>query len=64
MPGGTFTVRTTISPGNYAWVEVEDSDPTRCHGLDIVRALATDCGIDGDDAVRVVWARFDWLSHA
>jgi anti-sigma regulatory factor (Ser/Thr protein kinase) len=41
MRGGTFTVRTTISPGNYAWVEVEDSggpwtsaisDPTRRHG--------------------------------
>jgi anti-sigma regulatory factor (Ser/Thr protein kinase) len=73
MPGGTFTVRTTISPGNYAWVEVEDSggpwtpainDPTRRHGLDIVCALASDWGIDGDDAVRVIWARFDWPSHA
>lgn len=73
LPSGTFTVRTIISPDNYVWVEVEDSgghwapatsDPRRCHGLDIVRALATDCGIDGDDAIRVVWARFDWLSHA
>jgi serine/threonine-protein kinase RsbW len=71
MPGGTFTVRTTISPGNYAWIEVEDSggpwapaisDPTRCRGLDIVRTLASDWGIDGDDAVRVIWARFDWPS--
>lgn len=73
LPGGIFTVRATISPGHYAWVEVEDSggswtpatsDPTRCHGLDIVRALATDCGIDGDDTIRVIWARFDWPSHA
>ena len=73
MPGGTFTVRTTISPGNYAWVEVEDSGgpwtraisgPTRRHGLDIVCALASDWGIDGDDAVRVIWARFDWPSPA
>lgn len=73
VPGGIFTVRTTVSPGNYAWVEVEDSggpwapatsDPTRRHGLDIVRALTSDWGIDGDDTVRVIWARFDWPSHA
>src|SRR5262249_47417713 len=25
LPRGTFTVRATISPGNYVWVEVEDS---------------------------------------
>ena len=25
LPGGIFTVRATISPGNYAWVEIEDS---------------------------------------
>ena len=69
LSGGIFTVRTTISPGNYAWVEVEDNggpwapaigNPTRRHGLDIVRALASDWGIDGDDAARVIWARFDW----
>lgn len=73
LPGGIFTVRATISPGNYAWVEVEDSggswapainDSTRRHGLDIVRALASDWGIDGDDTVRTIWARFDWHSHA
>jgi serine/threonine-protein kinase RsbW len=69
LSSGIFTVRATISPGNYAWVEVEDSggpwapaisDPTRRHGLDIVRALASDWGIDGDDTVRVVWARLNW----
>jgi anti-sigma regulatory factor (Ser/Thr protein kinase) len=72
LPGGTFTVRTTTSPGNYAWIEVEDSgglwapaisDPTRRHGLDIVCTLASDWGIDGDDTVRTIWARFDWPSH-
>ena len=73
LPGGTFTVRATISPGNYAWVEIEDSggpwasavsDPTRRHGLDIVRALASDWGVDGDDAVRTIWARFEWPGYA
>ena len=73
LPGGIFTVRATISPGSYAWVEVEDSggpwappinDSTGRHGLDIVRALATDWGIDGDDTVRTIWARFDWSSDA
>jgi serine/threonine-protein kinase RsbW len=67
LPGGVFTVRATISSGNYTWVEVEDSggpwapgisDSTRRHGLDIVRALASDWGIDGDDTVRTIWARF------
>jgi serine/threonine-protein kinase RsbW len=73
IPGGTFTVRATISPGTYAWIEVEDSGgswtpaishPTRRHGLDIVCALASDWGIDGNDTVRIIWARFDWSSHA
>ena len=73
LHGGTFTVRATISPGNYAWVEVEDSggswtpaisDHTRRHGLDIVGALASDWGIDGDDTVRTIWARFDWPNYA
>jgi serine/threonine-protein kinase RsbW len=73
LPSGTFIVRTTISPDNYVWVEIEDCggpwapavrDPTRCHGLDIVRALASDWGIDGEDTVRTTWARFDWPSHA
>jgi anti-sigma regulatory factor (Ser/Thr protein kinase) len=73
LSGGIFTVRATISPGSYAWVEVEDSggpwapdinDSTRRHGLDIVRALANAWGIDGDDAVRTIWARFDWPSYA
>jgi serine/threonine-protein kinase RsbW len=69
LSGGTFTVRAKISPGNYVWIEVEDdgghSAPRKCgsaghHGLDIVRALATDWGINGDHTTRTIWARFDW----
>jgi serine/threonine-protein kinase RsbW len=71
LPGGTFTVRAALSPGDYAWVEVEDSggpwtavisDPTGRHGLDIVRALASDWGIGGNDTARTVWARLNWPS--
>src|SRR5438067_10751731 len=50
LPGGTFTVRAKVSPGDYAWIEVEDDgggpltpairDSTGRHGLDIVRARA------------------------
>ena len=69
MPGGTFTVRARVSHGDYAWIEVEDDggpwtpaidDPDRCHGLGIIRTLASDWGIDGDDRARTVWARLDW----
>jgi anti-sigma regulatory factor (Ser/Thr protein kinase) len=69
LPGGIFTVRATISPGNYAWIEVEDNgapwapaigDSTRRHGLDVVHALASNWGIDGGDTLRTIWARFDW----
>jgi hypothetical protein len=44
-------------------IEVEDnggpwtvarSDPTRHHGLDIIRALATDWGINGDHTTRTI----------
>jgi serine/threonine-protein kinase RsbW len=69
LPGGTFTVQATVSPDAYARIEVEDDggpwkegmiDPTRHHGLDIVRALADEWGIDGDRSTRTIWARFDW----
>lgn len=69
MPGGSFTVYANLSPGDYAWIEVQDSggpwmakpgDPERPHGLDIVRSLASDWGIDGDHTIRTIWARFDW----
>jgi serine/threonine-protein kinase RsbW len=69
LPGGTFTVRAILSPGQYTRIEVEDngglwtpavSDLTRRHGLDIVRALASDWGIDDGQRGRTAWARFDW----
>ena len=69
LPGGTFTVRAMISPGQYVRIEVEDDGgqwtPTtgavaQHHGLDIMRVLASDWGIDGDHTSRVVWTRFDW----
>ena len=72
LPGGTFTVRAKISPGDYAWIEVEDdggpwvpatSGLTRCHGLDIIQALASGWGVDGDQPTRTIWARFDWPDH-
>jgi anti-sigma regulatory factor (Ser/Thr protein kinase) len=68
LPGGTFTVRAIVSPDLYAQVEVQDDggpwnqgivDPTRHHGLDIVRAVADEWGIDGDHTTRTIWARFD-----
>jgi len=69
LPGGTFTVRATVSPGRYARVEVKDNggpwmqatmDSARHHGLNIIRALADAWGSDGDHANRTIWARFDW----
>jgi len=69
LPGGTFTVRAMISPGRWVRIEVEDnggpwtprmSDPTQHHGLDIVRTLANECGIDGNHIGRTAWARFGW----
>jgi len=68
LPGGTFTVRATVSPDLYARIDVQDDggpwnqgmiDPTRHHGLDIVRAVADEWGIDGDHTSRIIWARFD-----
>jgi serine/threonine-protein kinase RsbW len=69
LPGGTFTVRARISPGDHTQIEVEDGggpwtrgtrDNAGHHGLDIVRSLATDWGIDGGYTTRTIWARFDW----
>jgi anti-sigma regulatory factor (Ser/Thr protein kinase) len=69
LPGATSTVRAKISPGSSAWIEVEDdggpSIPairahTGHHGLEIVRALATEWGIGGGHTTRTIWARFDW----
>ena len=67
--GGTFIVRATVSTDLYARIEVQDDggpwnqgmiDPTRHHGLDIVRAFADEWGINGDYTSRTIWARFNW----
>ena len=69
LSGGTFTVQAIISLGLYTRIEVRDDggpwnqamvDPARHHGLDIVRAVADEWGIDGDQTGRTIWARFDW----
>ena len=69
LPGGTFTVRVVISQEHYARIEVQDGggpwnqgmiDPARHHGLDLVRAVVDEWGIDGDHTTRTIWARFDW----
>ena len=71
-PGGTFTVRVRLTSCDHAQIEVEDdggawapeaNDSTGHHGLDIVRALATAWGIDGDQMTRTIWARFDWRDN-
>jgi anti-sigma regulatory factor (Ser/Thr protein kinase) len=70
-PGGTFTVRATLYPGDYAWVEVIDQggpwtagkdDDEHGRGLAVVGAIAGDgnWGIEGDTSVRVAWFRLDW----
>jgi serine/threonine-protein kinase RsbW len=68
LSGGTFTVRATVSQDHHVRIEVQDDggpwnqgmiDPTRHHGLDIVRAVADEWGIDGDNTTRTIWARFD-----
>jgi serine/threonine-protein kinase RsbW len=73
LPGGTFTVRAVISRGDFVRVEVQDNggpwtavtaDATGHHGLDIVRALATNWGIDGDNSTRTAWATFNWTSRS
>jgi serine/threonine-protein kinase RsbW len=69
LPGGTFTVRATVSPEDYARIEVQDNGgpwtpastgSARHHGLDIIRAVADEWGIDDGHATRTIWARFDW----
>ena len=73
LPGGTFTIHVKINPSHYAWIGVEDdggpwmaigSDPTRPHGLEIVRALASRWGVDSDQTTRTIWATFDWAGRA
>lgn len=70
-PGRVFTVRATLYPGDYAWVEVVDQGGTWAdashgdedgRGLAIVASVAGDgnWGIEGNAASRVAWFRLDW----
>jgi anti-sigma regulatory factor (Ser/Thr protein kinase) len=70
-PDRTFTVRVTVYPGDYAWVEVIDQggawaadghDEEHGRGLTIVASVAgkDNWGIDGNSAARVAWFRLDW----
>jgi serine/threonine-protein kinase RsbW len=72
LPGGTFTVRIVVSRGDFVRIEAQDNgapwtpssaDPTGQHGLDIVRALATTWGIDGNHTGRTAWAVFNWPNN-
>jgi serine/threonine-protein kinase RsbW len=71
LPGGRFTVRAYLYPGDYAWVGVEDqggewadAPPGDEHGrgLAIVAAIAGpgNWGIDGNTGCRVAWYRLNW----
>ncbi|HEX4089280.1 MAG TPA: ATP-binding protein [Trebonia sp.] len=66
-PAGTFTVRLTLYPDDYAWVEVIDqggewTSDRRRQGLTALAAIAGEgnWGVDGDTACRVAWFRLDW----
>jgi serine/threonine-protein kinase RsbW len=66
-PAGEFTVRVTLYPYEYAWVEVIDqggewTSDERRHGLNALAAIAGDgnWGIDGDEACHVAWFRLNW----
>ena len=74
-PDRTFTVRVTLYPGDYAWVEVIDQggtwaadefDDEHGRGLAIVAGIAGDgnWGIDGDAACRAAWFRLNWHPNA
>jgi serine/threonine-protein kinase RsbW len=71
QPGGRFTVRADLYPGDHAWIEVIDQGgpwtppkPGVEHGrgLAIVEAIAGDgnWGIDDCTACRVAWFRLNW----
>jgi anti-sigma regulatory factor (Ser/Thr protein kinase) len=73
LPGGVFTVRAEVRPGDYGWLEVEDQggpwvekEPDEEHGrgLAMVAALAGEGNWTVDDGstpgTRVVWVWLDW----
>lgn len=62
-PGGTFTVRVATGPAvcvevddqGGPWVSRSGLDGSRGRGLGIIRELACDFGIDGDQSGRTAW---------
>jgi anti-sigma regulatory factor (Ser/Thr protein kinase) len=77
LPGGVFTVRVEIRPGECAWLEVEDQggswieqDPDDEHGrgLALVAYLAGEGNWTIEDGstpgTRVVRARLDWTAQS
>ena len=66
-PAGSFTVRVTLYPDDYAWVEVIDqggewTSDHRRHGLTALASIAGEgnWGIDGDEACHVALFRLNW----
>jgi hypothetical protein len=56
-------------PGRYARIEVQDrggpwhgpsAGPNGHNGLDIIRALASEWNIEGDQLGRTIWVRIGW----
>jgi serine/threonine-protein kinase RsbW len=70
FPGGTFTVRADIRPGQHVRIEVHDRGGPwhqadhadgRLHGLAIVRTLAQEAGVcGGESAGWTAWAQLAW----
>jgi anti-sigma regulatory factor (Ser/Thr protein kinase) len=72
QPGGSFTVAADVYPGALVAIVVTDQGgpwtgraaDTCPHGLEVVRTLATDVRIDGDDNGRSVWVILPWGQDA
>lgn len=66
--GGWFTVAADVVPGVLAAVMVTDQGgawagraaDTYPHGLEIVRTMATEVRVDGDENGRTIWVIFPW----
>lgn len=68
-PGGTFTIRLTHQPGRGVQAEVRDQGsawpgdlpaPARSpHGLYLLQALSTACGVRRDGRIQIVWFHLD-----
>jgi anti-sigma regulatory factor (Ser/Thr protein kinase)/DNA-binding XRE family transcriptional regulator len=68
QPGGCFTVRAEVRPGDHAWIEVHDQGGRWIHqprtsggrGLAMVDELATHWDIRGDDTGHTICAQLNW----